>query len=122
MLLIKDILFVPGLAKNLLSVAQIINIGDTSVMFTCDQYIITTVSPASNKELILHINKDDNLFSLRTSVEPSNSNYIAISLSKYELETIRWHYHLDHLNIRSLSTIYNHAMVVGLPPKFNSFM
>jgi len=72
-LLIKDVLFVPGLVKNLISVTQITNIGHTNVIFTYDQCIIMTISPTSIKKQILHIIKDGNLFSLGTGVEPSNN-------------------------------------------------
>jgi len=114
-LLIKDVLFVPGLAKNLLSVTQITTIRQTSVLFTRDQCVITTISPTSNKKLILHIHKDGNLFSLGIGIEPSNTGYSATSLSKPEIKMIYWHYHLGYLNLRFLSNMHNHSLVVGLP-------
>jgi hypothetical protein len=42
-LLIKDVLYVIGLAKNLLSVVQITSTGNTIVTFTHDQCIIKTI-------------------------------------------------------------------------------
>lgn len=47
---------------------------------------------------------------------PSESNYSAILVSKIDSETLKWHYRLGHLNIRSLNLMHTHDLVDGLPP------
>jgi hypothetical protein len=98
-LLIKDILFVPGLAKNLISVAQLTSIGNTIVIFKSDQCIITTESPTSKEPMKLYIPKFENLFSLSIGIEISSSAYSATTPSKSDLTTMKWHHRLGHLNI-----------------------
>ena len=82
-LLIKDILFVLGLAKNLISIAQLTSIGNTSiVIFQSDQGIITTKSPTSKEPMKIYIPKFENLLSLGIGIEISSSSYLAIIFSK----------------------------------------
>jgi hypothetical protein len=102
-LLIKDILYVPGLAKNLLSVAQITSIGNTIVTFTRDQCVIKTTSPTSHQTMLFRVPKDGNLFSLGIGIDPSAQSNVATS--KSDLDTLKWHYRLGHLNLRYLGTM-----------------
>jgi hypothetical protein len=115
-LLIKDILFVPGLAKNLISVAQLTSIGNTIVIFKSDQCIITTESPTSKEPMKLYIPKFENLLSLGIGIEISSSGYSATTFSKSDLTTMKWHHKLGHLNIRYLNTMNTQELVIGLPP------
>jgi len=50
-LLINDILYVPGLTKNLLFVAQITSTGHTIITFRRDHCIIKTTSPISHQTM-----------------------------------------------------------------------
>lgn len=61
-LLILDVLYVPSLAKNLLSVTQITNIGNTVITFTQMQCIINTKSPNLTPSMKFRIKKEGNLF------------------------------------------------------------
>jgi hypothetical protein len=91
LLSICDVLYIPKLAKKLLSIAQITNIGNTIVIFTKDG-IIKSSSSTSHYNLVLKINKDGNFFSLGTGIIPSIQSYTATILSKSELATMTWHH------------------------------
>jgi hypothetical protein len=114
-LLIPDVLHVPGLAKNLLSVSQITTTGNTIITFTQTQCLIKTKSPDSTKQMIFRIPKEGNLFSFGVGILPSESNYISTTLSKSASETLKWHYRLGHLNVRSINLMQKHNTVNGLP-------
>ena len=103
--LIKDILFVLGLAKNLILVAQLTSTGNIIVIFKSDQCIITIKSPISKEPMKLYIPKFENLFSLGIGIEISSSSYSATTPSKSKLTTMKWHHRLGHLNIRYLNTM-----------------
>lgn len=49
---ILDVLYVHGLAKNLLSVSQITTIGNTIITFTESQCLMKTKSSESSKQMI----------------------------------------------------------------------
>jgi len=61
------------------------------------------------------ISKEKNLFSLGTSLLPLNSNFLNTTLYKLDFETLKWHYCLGHLNIRSLTLIKTNNLVTGIP-------
>jgi hypothetical protein len=92
-----------GLAKNLLSVAQITSTGNTIVTFTHDQCVIKTTSPTSHQTMLFRVPKDGNLFSLGIGIDLSAQNNVATS--KSDLDTLKWHYRLGHLNLRYLGTM-----------------
>jgi len=113
--LIKDVLYVLGLAKNLLSMAQITSTGNTTIItFTQDHCVINTISPKSNQPMLFRIPKHGNLFSLGTGIDPLTHNYSA-TVTQNDHDAIKWHYRLGHLNYRFLGTMQIHDMVIGLP-------
>lgn len=116
-LLIKDILYVPGLARNLISIAQI-TLGPTVIIFKQDHCILKIQIPSSKITTRISIPKQDNLYPLGTCVQPTSSNFTATLLprTKTELETLRWHYRLGHLNFRFLNLMHTSNLVIGLPP------
>lgn len=114
LLSLHDVLYVPGLAKNLISVIQLINTGNTIVIFTKEQCIIKSKSPNSKNNLVIKIRKDGNLFSLGEGMVNPVPSYVATTSSKLDLST-KWHNRLGHLNIRSLATMQSHNLVIGLP-------
>lgn len=67
--------------------------------------------------MTLNINKEGSLYTLGLSIEPTDYSYTAIAstLPKSELDTLKWHYRLGHLNVRSLSLMHSHELVNGLP-------
>ena len=115
-LLINDILFVPGLAKNLVSVTQITSTGNTIIIFTHDYCIIKTKSPITNKSWTHKISKEGSLFSLGIGIEISNTNYLVTTTNKFDNDTLLWHYRLGHLNIRAIHNMTTNNLVNGLPP------
>lgn len=72
-----DVLYVPGLMKNLLSVAQITTSGNTILIFKKDQCIIKTTSPNSKVPITYSIPKEDNLYNLGIGIPSTNSTYTA---------------------------------------------
>jgi len=80
-----DVLYILSSAKNLLSVAQIINTSNTKVTFCRDYCFIMTTSPINHKSITYKTNKEGGLFSLGSSIEPPISNNLAIT--KPDLET-----------------------------------
>lgn len=89
--LIKDVLYVPGLAKNLLSVAQITSTGNTTITFTQDHCVINTISPKSSQPMLFRIPKHGNLFSLGTGIDPITQSYSS-TVTQNDHDAIKWHY------------------------------
>lgn len=113
--LIPDVLHVPGLAKNLISISQITSTGNTTLTFTRTQCVITTSPPNSKAETKFHLPKDGTLFTLGIGIEPSISANTAETSKQPALDTLKWHYRLGHINIRSLNIMKTYDMVIGLP-------
>jgi len=63
----------------------------------------------------LCIPKEESLFSFSTGLPPTNSNYLTTTLTKSNSEILKWHYQLGHLNIRALTFMKYHDLVIGLP-------
>jgi hypothetical protein len=112
---IQNVLYVSGLAKNLLSVAQITTTGNTVLIFKKNQCIIKTKAPNTRVPMTYYIPQHDNLYSLGNGVELATSSYSATTSNPTDKETLKWHHCLGHLNIRSLSIMKNKDMVDGLP-------
>jgi len=91
-LYISDVLFVPGLVKNLISVAQITRTGHTTVIFTQSQCIIATKSPALKKQTHYRLNKTDNMFILGIGVEPFDSADTTMTSQLPDSNTTKWHH------------------------------
>ncbi len=74
-LIIYDVLYILGITKNLLRVAQITIIGNTIVTFTNAQCILTTTSPTCKKTIIT-INKEGNIFMLGICLKPYSQGLV----------------------------------------------
>jgi hypothetical protein len=114
-LMFHEILHVSGLAKKILSVAQFTKTDNTIIIFKCDHCVISTRSPTSQEFQKLYIKKDDNLFFLGIGIEQSNPSYMATTLPQSDLDTMKWHHRLSHLNIKYLNIMQTKKIVIGLP-------
>lgn len=106
-LFITDVLYVPGLAINLISIAEI-TIGQTIIIFKHNHCIIKIQIPYSRIPTQISIPKEDNLYPLgtytqptspnSTNIEPASSSFTATLLprTKTDFENLRWHYRLGH--------------------------
>jgi len=93
-LLILNILFVSGLAKNLLLVAEITKSGTILIIFKHDQCIIKTKSSNSSLPMTYHIKKQDNLYPLGIAIEIFDSSNLATNSLKSNTYTLMWHFFL----------------------------
>jgi len=104
--LIYDVLYVPNLAQNLLSVGQLLQRGFL-VKFEDDCCVI---SDKKNNTLVAKIKMTTNkLFPLFMT---SKENY-ALEAEKVD-GLLLWHLRYGHLNQRSLQLLHQKNMVVGL--------
>ncbi|BBG94220.1 hypothetical protein Prudu_002447, partial [Prunus dulcis] len=105
--LIYDVLYVPNLAQNLLSVGQLLQRGFL-VKFEDDCCVI---SDKKNNTLVAKIKMTTNkVFSLFTT---SKENY-ALEAAKVD-GSLLWHLRYGHLNQRNMQLLHQKNMVVGLP-------
>ena len=118
-ILIKDVLYVPALAKNLLSVSQITAKSNSSVQFTSSLCTITTTTNIGQK-FVIKCTKVGNLYplgvGLQNSPQRAETSLSAFSLTK-DTATIKWHHRLGHLNLQSLQQMQKQNLVMGLPDK-----
>lgn len=99
----------------MISVSQITSTRNTTVTFTRTQCVIKTRSLNSTEQIQFHLPKDGTLFSLRVGVEPLISTGTAETLQQFDLDVLKWHYRLGHINIRFLNLMTSNNMVTGLP-------
>lgn len=66
------------------------------------------------KKTIITIYKEGNIFMLGICLKPYSQGLVASFSSTLNLDTIKQHHHLGHLNIKSLNTMHFHNMVIGL--------
>ena len=110
---IKDVLCVPNLSCNLLSVYQITQLGEAkSVLFTPHQVVIRDL-------------KDPQPIVAIGSVGDINRLYMFDNFGSFSLPSIfvahsddvsrLWHDRFGHLNYRSLQNLYKEKMVICLP-------
>lgn len=111
----SDVLYVPGLTKNLLSVAQITTSGNTIFIFKKDQCIIKTTPPNSRIPITYYVPKENNLYNLGLGIPPTHFNNTAIVSQNMEADTLKWHKRLGHIHIQSLKIMQSNSMVDGLP-------
>ncbi|KAL0438667.1 UNVERIFIED_CONTAM: Retrovirus-related Pol polyprotein from transposon TNT 1-94 [Sesamum latifolium] len=104
---IKDVLYVPELDSNLLSVGQFLREG-YSLLF--EDFSCTVFTDKTKKNLLLKVPMSrNNMFPLVISDE---NKALAASL---EDENWLWHHRCGHLNFKSLSLLSNQNLVDGLP-------
>lgn len=54
-------------------------------------------------------------------IEPTSFNFTSTIKSNQDIDSLRWHHYLRHINTRYLSTMASSKLVIGLPPiKSNS--
>ena len=105
--LIKDVLYVPLLSQNLLSVGQLVEKGyaltfdrdKCTILDKKGEQAITTVPMASNRVFPLCMSHKENL-ALKSDVMD---------------ESMLWHMRYGHLNYESLKLLNKKDMVIGLP-------
>ena len=103
---IQDVLYVPGLAQNLLSVGQLIEKG-YSVNFDNNKCVIFDKKKA---QVIASISMLSNkIFPLKMPVEQK------AALSSILENSSLWHQRYGHLNPASLKVLQRRNMVIGLP-------
>lgn len=103
---VKNILFVPNICANLLSVSQIVQNGN-GVIFRNGKCEITN----SEKQLIAFATLSNSVYVLE---RPSDVNMMASTSNSKSLEL--WHKRLGHTNSRNMSMIQNG---IGTGVKFN---
>jgi hypothetical protein len=101
---IKDILFVQGLKKNLLSISALEDKG-FKVAFVDGQVLLWPKNSSINKATVIGV-REGGLYKLKRHQEQA---LVRNSVSSSEL----WHRRLAHLNYRSLLVLSK--MVTGLP-------
>ncbi|MCO5593236.1 hypothetical protein L7F22_047243 [Adiantum nelumboides] len=110
---ITGVYYIPGLAKNLLSVSEVTKSG-TSIEFF-HKYCIIKASIPNQTPVRLICPQKGRLYPLGISAMPfvmhSNS---AISQADANLETLRWHYRLGHPHVRAMKTLQMYKMVKGM--------
>ena len=99
----KDVLYIPNLSSNLLSVYQITHFGDGhKVEFLPDSVMVRSLRDDS-LVAVGKVNHDKRLYSF--------SNFVLESTS----QTTLWHQRFGHLDVRYLQQLCFKHMVKGLP-------
>ena len=108
----KDVLYVPNLSSNLLSIYQIIHLGDGhKVEFLPDSVLVQSLKDDS-LVAVGKFNDDKRLYSFSHFVPKSLSQALLThSTSQINL----WHEQFGHLDFRSLQQLCSKHMVKGLP-------
>ena len=111
---ISNVYFVPGLAKNLLSVSEATSNG-TIIEFHYNCAIIRYKLPTGDiiKTTCPKIGK---LYPLKMMDHSPVEAYIASSHQQDD-QTLIWHHRLGHLHPKSMKTIQTHKLVEGIPTK-----
>ena len=108
---IKEVYYVPGLTKNLLSVSAATANG-SSIEFHHDHCIIKV--HLTNGDIIrLTCKQQGRLYPLGVTMVPSQA-LSSVSQTTSELETLRWHYRLGHPHVRVITTMQRRNLATGL--------
>lgn len=87
--------------------------GNTTITFTRDECLIHSTLPTTHQTMTFRVSKEGNLFSLGIGITTLIENNIATT--KVELDTIKWHLRLGHLNSRYLNKMQSQKLILGLP-------
>ena len=109
----KDVLCVPTLSCNLLSVYQITHLGEgKSVLFTPHQVVIRDLKDPQH---IVATESVDDITKLY-KFDNFGSSFLPSVFVSHSDEVIRiWHERFGHLNYRSLQNLCKEKMITGLP-------
>ena len=112
--IIIDILHVPELARNLLSLSQILEKG-SNFIFTKGLCTIESFTPSGHK-ITTEFLQQGRLFPIQLVIlnqcETTNASYSLITNSN---EPLRLHYQLCHLNKSHIIMMQKHGLAFGLP-------
>ncbi|XP_019433850.1 PREDICTED: uncharacterized protein LOC109340583 [Lupinus angustifolius] len=108
--LITDVLFIPGLKCNLLSIGQLVQKGFSATMKDghCEIY-------DGGKRLILRSNISKNM-TFQVNIKAAEKQCLAAM--EITEESWLWHNRYGHLNFKSLNKLGSTNMVIGLPLKY----
>jgi len=111
---LANVLYVPELATNLISVKQIVGRG-MQVSFAEDRCSIIS----SDGEVLGRAQLDGKLYKLQTV--PSRQDFTAMTAFKSPaLEAQLWHERFGHLGMQSLQQLASEGMVTGLPKNLSN--
>jgi len=105
--IIEDLLYVPGMQCNLLSVGQLIQKGYSVTMK--DNYLKLF---DKNQRLVLKTPLANNR-TFQTIMKVMELNCLS-AMVKYE-DSWFWHYRFDHINFRGLNRLVDKEMILGVP-------
>ncbi|MCO5594126.1 hypothetical protein L7F22_048147 [Adiantum nelumboides] len=108
---IREVYYVPGLTKNLLSVSAATANG-SSIAFYHDHCVIR-VHLANGNIIRLTCKQQGRLYPLGVTKVPSQA-LTTVSQTTSQLETLRWHYRLGHPHLRIITTMQRQALASGL--------
>ncbi|XP_073224742.1 uncharacterized protein [Cicer arietinum] len=104
--LIKDVLYIPGIKCNLLSIGQLL---ERNYMIQMENKVLRVLD--QNGVLILKAPMAANrTFKIESKIMEHRCLTTAASRDEW-----LWHYRLGHLNFRDLNTLQKYEMVTGLP-------
>jgi transposase InsO family protein len=105
---VRDVLYVPSLGVNLLSVSAIVNAG-MRVRFTKGGCRIST----SRNKLIVQAVARNNIYSIHAAPQPSESAYSVTAGTSSPLSWVVAHGRMGHLNTRDLQALHDKGMALG---------
>jgi hypothetical protein len=109
----NDVLCVPSLSCNLLSIYQITHSGEgKTVVFSPHQVVIKDLKDPQH---VLATGIDDDITRLYKFDNFGSSSFPSFFVSHSDDLSKRWHERFGHLNYRSLQQLCNQQMVTGLP-------
>ena len=106
---VRNVLFVPSLGVNLLSVSAIVHAG-MRVRFTKSGCSIRT----SRNKLIVQAVAHNNIYSVYAAPQPSVAAYSVTSGTSEALSWVTIHARMGHLNPRAMQTMLDKGMALGI--------
>ena len=106
---VRNVLYVPSLGVNLLSVSAIVNAG-MRVRFTKAGCRIST----SRNKLIVQAVARNNIYSIHAAPEPSEFAYSVTAGTSSPLSWVTAHGRMGHLNTRDMQALHDKSMALGI--------
>ena len=110
---LKNVYFVKGINKNLLSVAKITR--NNTIVYKNDNAKIYN----KNKELVAGANKINDLYVMKSFIYKDFENDVYVNSVKLT-EKEKWHRALGHVNFQYLNKLVKDKLVDGLPDKLEN--